>query len=64
MPLDYLVGFDKMDQVRLNNMTDRQRDLVQQLDKEFKERIKPKNGGLSADQQESLNFIQEFCAIK
>ena len=51
--LDYLVGFDKKDQV--------QRELIHRLVKELKESTKPKNGGLSADQQEILNLImQEF----
>lgn len=59
--LDYLVGFEKKDQVLLNDITDRQRDLIHRLIKEFKESTKPKNGGLSAEQQEILNLvIQEF----
>ena len=59
--LDYLVGFDKKDQVVLEGMTDGQRELIHLLVKELKESTKPKNGGLSADQQEILNLImQEF----
>ena len=59
--LDYLVGFDKKDQVILEGMTDGQRELIHLLVKELKESTKPKNGGLSADQQEILNLImQEF----
>lgn len=59
--LDYLVGFDKKDQVILEGMTDGQRELIHRLVKELKESTKPKNGGLSADQQEILNLImQEF----
>ena len=59
--LDYLVGFDKKDQAILEGMTDGQRELIHRLVKELKESTKPKNGGLSADQQEILNLImQEF----
>lgn len=59
--LDYLVGFDKKDQVILEGMTDGQRELIHRLVKELKESTKPKNGGLSADQKEILNLImQEF----
>lgn len=47
--LDYLVGFDKKDQVVLEGMTDGQRELIHLLVKELKESTKPKNGGLSAD---------------
>lgn len=60
--LDYLVGFDKKDQVLLTNMTDEQRDLVRRLVKELKQSTKPKAGGLSTGQQEILNLImQEFA---
>lgn len=63
--LDYLVGFDKKDQVLLNDMTDRQRDLIHRLVKELKESTKPKGGGLSAEQQEILNLImQEFARLQ
>ena len=51
--LDYLVGFDKKDQVLLTDMTDEQ---------ELKQSTKPKAGGLSTGQQEILNLImQEFA---
>ena len=60
--LDYLVGFDKKDQVLLTDMTDEQRDLVRRLVKELKQSTKPKTGGLSTGQQEILNLImQEFA---
>ena len=60
--LDYLVGFDKKDQVLLTDMTDEQRDLVRRLVKELKQSTKPKAGGLSTGQQEILNLImQEFA---
>ncbi len=42
--LDYLVGFDKKDQVLLTDMTDEQRDLVRRLVKELKQSTKPKAG--------------------
>lgn len=59
--LDYLVGFDRKDQVVLEGMTDGQWELIHLLVKELKASTKPKNGGLSADQQEILNLImQEF----
>lgn len=59
--LDYLVGFEKKDQVMLDGMSDSQRKLIHRLVKELKESTKPKNGGLSAEQQEILNLIlQEF----
>ena len=56
--LDYLVGFDKKDQVILEGMTDGQRDLIHRLVKELKESTKPKNGGLSADQQERDSLLR------
>ena len=60
--LDYLVGFDKKDQVLLTDMTDEQRDLVRRRVKELKQSTKPKAGGLSTGQQEILNLImQEFA---
>ena len=59
--LDYLVGFDKKDQVILEGMTDGQRELIHRLVKEMKARTQPKNGGLSADQKEILyHIMQEF----
>lgn len=57
--LDYLVGFNKTDQVLLTDMTEEQRDLVHRLIKELKESTKPKDGGLSADQQVILNLIMK-----
>lgn len=57
--LDYLVGFNKTDQVLLTYMTEEQRDLVHRLIKELKESTKPKDGGLSANQQEILNLIMK-----
>lgn len=60
--LDYLVGFDKKNQVQLNDMTDRQRELIHRLVKELKESTEPKNGGLSADQQEILNLLMQKFA--
>ena len=60
--LDYLVGFDKKDQVLLTDMTDEQRDLVRRLVKELKQSTMPKAGGLSTGQQAILNLImQEFA---
>lgn len=57
--LDYLVGFNKTDQVFLTDMTEEQRDLVHRLIKELKESTKPKDGGLSAEQQVILNLIMK-----
>ena len=57
--LDYLVGFNKTDQVLLTYMTEEQRDLVHRLIKELKKSTKPKDGGLSANQQEILNLIMK-----
>ena len=60
--MDYLVGFDKKDQVLLDGMSDSQRELIHRLVKELKESTKPKSGGLSAEQQQILNLmIQEFA---
>ena len=39
--LDYLVGFNKEDQVLLTNMTEEQRDLVHRLIKELKQSTRP-----------------------
>lgn len=59
--LDYLVGFDKKEKVTLDGLTDEQSKLVFMLVKELKESTRPKEGGLSAEQQEILNRImQEF----
>lgn len=57
--LDYLVGFNKEDQVLLTDMTEEQRDLVHRLIKELKQSTRPRNGGLSADQQVILNLIMK-----
>lgn len=57
--LDYLVGFNRMDQVLLTDMTEEQRDLVHRLIKELKQSTRPRNGGLSADQQVILNLIMK-----
>ena len=57
--LDYLVGFNKEDQVLLTNMTEEQRDLVHRLIKELKQRTRPVGGGLSAEQQVILNLIMK-----
>ena len=57
--LDYLVGFNKEDQVLLTNMTEEQRDLVHRLIKELKQSTGPVGGGLSAEQQVILNLIMK-----
>ena len=57
--LDYLVGFNKEDQVLLTNMTEEQRDLVHRLIKELKQSTRPVDGGLSAEQQVILNLIMK-----
>ena len=57
--LDYLVGFNKEDQVLLTNMTEEQRDLVHRLIKELKKSTRPVGGGLSAEQQVILNLIMK-----
>ena len=63
--LDYLVGFDKKDQVVLDDMTDRQRTLIHLLVKELKESTCPLSGGLSENQQTILNLIMtEFANRK
>lgn len=59
--LDYLVGFEKKDQVLLEKMTDSQRELIHLLVKELQNSTTPKGGGLSEQQQDILNRImQEF----
>ena len=55
--LDYLVGFDKKDQVLLDGMSDSQRELIHRLVKELKESTSRKSGGLSAEQQQILNLM-------
>lgn len=57
--LDYLVGFNKADQVLLTNMTEEQRDLIHRLIKELKQSTRPVDGGLSAEQQVILNLIMK-----
>ena len=57
--LDYLVGFNKEDQVLLTNMTEEQRDLVHRLIKELKQSTRLVGGGLSAEQQVILNLIMK-----
>lgn len=57
--LDYLVGFNKADQVFLTNMTEEQRDLIHRLIKELKQSTRPVDGGLSAEQQVILNLIMK-----
>ena len=57
--LDYLVGFNKEDQVLLTNMTEEQRDLIHRLIKELKQSTRPVDGGLSAEQQVILNLIMK-----
>ena len=47
------------DQVLLTDMTEEQRDLVHRLIKELKQSTRPRNGGLSADQQVILNLIMK-----
>lgn len=59
--LDYLVGFDKKDQVILDQMTDSQRELVHLLVQELRNSTTPKGGGLSSNQQDILNrLMREF----
>ena len=57
--LDYLVGFDKKDQIFLNDLTDEQRELVHRLIRELKQSTRPKGGGLSKDQQEIINLVMK-----
>lgn len=57
--LDYLVGFDKKEKVTLDGLTDEQSKLVFMLVKELKEGTRPKDGGLSVDQQVILNLIMK-----
>lgn len=59
--LDYLVGFEKRDQILLDKLTDSQRELMHLLVQELQHSSKPKNGGLSEQQQNILNrLMQEF----
>ena len=62
--LDYLVGFDKKEKVTLDGLTDEQSKLVFMLVKELKESTRPKDGGLSAEQQEILNRIMKEFSTK
>lgn len=57
--LDYLVGFDKKDQIFLNDLTDEQRELVHRLIRELKQSTRPKGGGLSKDQQEIISLVMK-----
>lgn len=58
--LDYLVGIDKTEMVSINGLTEQQKQLLQTIVFEFKDRAKAADG-LSERQQEILNgLMKEF----
>ena len=62
--LDYLVGFDKKDQVLLTDMTDEQRDLVRRLVKELKQSTKPRRGIIYGSAGNSQLDYAGVCKIE
>lgn len=58
--LDYLVGIDKNEMVSIDGLTDQQKQVLQTIVFEFRDRS-PKRAGLTERQQEILNILmQEF----
>ena len=62
--LDYLVGFDKKDQVLLTDMTDEQRDLVRRLVKELKQSTKRGRGIIYGSAGNSQLDYAGVCKIE
>lgn len=58
--LDYLVGIDKNEMVSIDGLTNQQKQVLQTIVFEFRDRS-PKRAGLTERQQEILNILmQEF----
>lgn len=61
--LDYLVGIDKHEMVAIHGLSDRQKELIQIIVAEFKEK-QPKVVGLTERQQKILNGLMQEFSVK